>query len=49
MGSYYDIDNILLEEEPISVVFQIGASGVGLLDPSSETNSVEKDQKGNPC
>ncbi|XP_020593033.1 DNA replication complex GINS protein PSF3-like isoform X1 [Phalaenopsis equestris] len=45
MGMYYDIDDILLEEEPISVIFQIGANGVGLLDPSSETNSIEKSAK----
>ncbi|KAI0510409.1 hypothetical protein KFK09_011010 [Dendrobium nobile] len=45
MGIYYDIDDILLEEEPISVLFQTGASGVGLLDPGSETNSVERSAK----
>lgn len=45
MLSYYDIDDILLAEEPISTVFQIGANGVGLLDPGSETNNVEKSAK----
>ncbi|ONK72555.1 uncharacterized protein A4U43_C04F20640 [Asparagus officinalis] len=45
MPSYYDIDDILMEEEPLSVVFQVGANAVGLLDPSSETNSVDKGAK----
>ncbi|XP_072965283.1 uncharacterized protein [Typha angustifolia] len=45
MARYYDMDDILMEEEPISVVFQVGAHGVGLLDPGSETNSVEKGAK----
>ncbi|XP_038980522.1 probable DNA replication complex GINS protein PSF3 isoform X2 [Phoenix dactylifera] len=45
MPGYYDIDDIIMEEESISVVFQVGAHGVGLLDPGSETNSVEKGAK----
>ncbi|GJN35121.1 hypothetical protein PR202_gb23863 [Eleusine coracana subsp. coracana] len=47
MPGYYDIDDILMEEEPISVVFQVTANGVGLLDPGAETNcvSVEKGAK----
>ncbi|KAG0495664.1 hypothetical protein HPP92_000355 [Vanilla planifolia] len=45
MANYYDIDDILLEEEPISVVFQVEANGVGLLDPGSEANRVEKGAK----
>ncbi|KAK1285409.1 hypothetical protein QJS10_CPB20g01852 [Acorus calamus] len=45
MGHYYNIDDIIMEEEPILVSFQVGANGVGLLDPSSETNSVEKGAK----
>nr|BAC99469.1 unknown protein [Oryza sativa Japonica Group] len=34
-----------MEEEPISVVFQVSANGVGLLDPGAERNSVEKGAK----
>ncbi|KAJ3678533.1 hypothetical protein LUZ60_014151 [Juncus effusus] len=45
MPNYYDINDILTEEQPISVVFQTGANGVGLLDPGSETNNVEKGAK----
>ncbi|XP_077214768.1 DNA replication complex GINS protein PSF3-like isoform X1 [Tasmannia lanceolata] len=45
MAHYYDIDDIMMEEELISVAFQVGASGVGLLDPGSETNSVEQGAK----
>jgi GINS complex subunit 3 len=45
MPGYYDIDDILMEEEPISVVFQVSANGVGLLDPGAERNSVEKGAK----
>ncbi|XP_061996436.1 DNA replication complex GINS protein psf3-like [Rosa rugosa] len=40
MGNYYDIDDILAEEELVSVVFQKGANGVGI-DPSAEAYSVE--------
>lgn len=40
MTNYYDIDDIISEEELIPVVFQKAATGVGLLDPSSETNNV---------
>ncbi|RWR91953.1 GINS complex [Cinnamomum micranthum f. kanehirae] len=29
----------------ISVVFQVGANGIGLLDPGSETNRIEKGAK----
>ncbi|MQL75528.1 hypothetical protein Taro_007901 [Colocasia esculenta] len=45
MARYYNIHDIIMEEEPISVIFQVGANGVGLLDPGSETNSVEKGAK----
>uniref|UniRef100_A0A7C8ZEM5 Uncharacterized protein n=1 Tax=Opuntia streptacantha TaxID=393608 RepID=A0A7C8ZEM5_OPUST len=45
MTNYYDIDDILAEEEFIPVVFQKAATGVGLLDPSSETNNVEQGAK----
>ncbi|THU72920.1 hypothetical protein C4D60_Mb04t17310 [Musa balbisiana] len=40
MLGYYDMDDILMEDEPISVVFQVGAHGCGLLDPDSETNDL---------
>ncbi|KAF3338886.1 putative DNA replication complex GINS protein PSF3 [Carex littledalei] len=45
MPGYYDIDDIIMEEEAVSVVFHVGANGVGLLDPGSETNCVEKGAK----
>ncbi|CAD6269810.1 unnamed protein product [Miscanthus lutarioriparius] len=45
MPNYYDIDDILMEDEPISVVFQVTANGVGLLDPGAESNCVEKGAK----
>ncbi|CAO2163425.1 unnamed protein product [Urochloa humidicola] len=45
MSGYYDIDDILMEDEPISVVFQVTANGVGLLDPGAESNCVEKGAK----
>uniref|UniRef100_A0A0D9X670 Uncharacterized protein n=1 Tax=Leersia perrieri TaxID=77586 RepID=A0A0D9X670_9ORYZ len=45
MPGYYDIGDILMEEEPISVVFQVSANGAGLLDPGAERNSVEKGAK----
>ncbi|KAJ4975909.1 hypothetical protein NE237_001015 [Protea cynaroides] len=45
MAQYYDIDDIVMEEEIVSVVFQVAANGVGLLDPSAETNSVAQGSK----
>ncbi|XP_006857266.2 DNA replication complex GINS protein PSF3 isoform X2 [Amborella trichopoda] len=45
MSHYYDIDDIIVDEELVSVVFQVTANGVGLLDPGSETNSVEQGAK----
>ncbi|KAJ8624098.1 hypothetical protein MRB53_032628 [Persea americana] len=45
MALYYDIDDIMMEEELISVVFQVGANGIGLLDPGSETNRIEQGAK----
>uniref|UniRef100_A0A453FQ59 Uncharacterized protein n=1 Tax=Aegilops tauschii subsp. strangulata TaxID=200361 RepID=A0A453FQ59_AEGTS len=45
MPCYYDVADILMEEELISVVFQVTANGVGLLDPGAERNSVEKGAK----
>lgn len=41
MANYYDIDDILAEEEPVPSVFQHGANGVGLFDSSDESNRVE--------
>ncbi|KAJ6808085.1 putative DNA replication complex GINS protein PSF3 [Iris pallida] len=45
MSRFYDIDDILVEEESLTNIFQVGVNGVGLLDPSAETNSVEKGAK----
>ncbi|XP_043697009.1 DNA replication complex GINS protein PSF3-like [Telopea speciosissima] len=45
MAHYYNIDDIIMEEEIISVVFQVAANGIGLLDPSAETNNVEQGSK----
>ncbi|KAK9282600.1 hypothetical protein L1049_010817 [Liquidambar formosana] len=45
MGHYYDIDDILIEEELVSVVFQKAANGVGILDPGAETSTVEQGSK----
>ncbi|KAL8144524.1 hypothetical protein V2J09_017556, partial [Rumex salicifolius] len=42
---YLDIDDILSEEVSIPVAFNKAATGVGLLDPSSETNNVEQGAK----
>ncbi|KAI4382776.1 hypothetical protein MLD38_008694 [Melastoma candidum] len=44
MGSYYDIDDILSEEEPVTVIFRKPANGVGI-DPSAEKNCVEQGSK----
>ncbi|XP_078447680.1 DNA replication complex GINS protein PSF3-like [Wolffia australiana] len=45
MANYYNVDDILMEEEPILSIFQVKASGVGLLDPGSESNCVETGAK----
>ncbi|CAA6656655.1 unnamed protein product [Spirodela intermedia] len=45
MANYYNIDDILMEEEPITSIFQVRANGVGLLDPGSESNCVEAGAK----
>ncbi|XP_057979099.1 uncharacterized protein LOC131165381 isoform X2 [Malania oleifera] len=45
MAHYYDIDDIITEEEIVSVMFQKAANGVGLLDPSAEANCVEHGSK----
>ncbi|KAK8487242.1 hypothetical protein V6N13_062729 [Hibiscus sabdariffa] len=44
MANYYNIDDILAEEEFVPVVFHKAANGV-VIDPSSETNSVEQGAK----
>ncbi|WRX12124.1 hypothetical protein QQP08_004611 [Theobroma cacao] len=44
MANYYNIDDILTEEEFVPVVFHKAANGV-IIDPSSETNSVEQGAK----
>ncbi|MED6170515.1 hypothetical protein PIB30_031751 [Stylosanthes scabra] len=44
MAKYYDIDDIIAEEEIVSVIFQKPASGVGI-DPSSETDFIETGSK----
>ncbi|KAI5079260.1 hypothetical protein GOP47_0004739 [Adiantum capillus-veneris] len=45
MSSYYDLEDLLAEEEPVSVLFRVAADGVGILDPSSEDNNVEQGAK----
>ncbi|KAF9594275.1 hypothetical protein IFM89_028932 [Coptis chinensis] len=40
MASYYDIDDIIMEDEVLVPVFQIVANGVGMLDPGAERNCV---------
>ncbi|CAJ1860463.1 unnamed protein product [Sphenostylis stenocarpa] len=44
MAKYYDIDDIIMEEETVSVIFQKAASGVGI-DPSSEMDFIETGSK----
>ncbi|KAE8689612.1 ATEXPA16 [Hibiscus syriacus] len=44
MADYYNSDDILAEEEFVPVVFHKAANGV-IIDPSSETNSVEQGAK----
>ncbi|XP_058196100.1 uncharacterized protein LOC131312401 isoform X2 [Rhododendron vialii] len=41
MSQYYDIDDIIAEDELVPAVFQVAANGVGLFDSSDETNKVE--------
>ncbi|XP_051145172.1 uncharacterized protein LOC127261057 isoform X1 [Andrographis paniculata] len=41
MANYYDIDDILAEEELVPSVFQHAANGVGLFDSSDDTNKVD--------
>ncbi|KAK9088782.1 hypothetical protein Scep_027864 [Stephania cephalantha] len=42
MSRYFDIDDIIMEDKHSTVFFKVGANGVGLLDPSAETNRVEQ-------
>ncbi|ONI24612.1 hypothetical protein PRUPE_2G249700 [Prunus persica] len=44
MASYYDIDDILVEEQRVPVVFQQAVNGVDI-DPSAETHCVEPGSK----
>ncbi|KAK7305870.1 hypothetical protein VNO77_43782 [Canavalia gladiata] len=44
MATYYDVDDIITEEEIVSVIFQKAASGVGI-DPSSEVDFIEAGSK----
>ncbi|KAL3636038.1 hypothetical protein CASFOL_020585 [Castilleja foliolosa] len=41
MANYYDIDDILTEEELVPSVFQYNANGVGLFDSSDNTDKVD--------
>ncbi|CAA2949646.1 probable DNA replication complex GINS protein PSF3 [Olea europaea var. sylvestris] len=45
MAKYYNIDDILAEEELVPAVFQHAANGVGLFDSSDDTNKVEAGSK----
>ncbi|KAL1546791.1 DNA replication complex GINS protein PSF3-like isoform X2 [Salvia divinorum] len=40
MANYYDIDDILAEEELVPTVFQHAANGVGLFDSSDDADKV---------
>ncbi|CAB4282521.1 unnamed protein product [Prunus armeniaca] len=44
MASYYDIDDILVEEQRVPLVFQQAVNGVDI-DPSAETHCVEPGSK----
>ncbi|KAL3840375.1 hypothetical protein ACJIZ3_024966 [Penstemon smallii] len=41
MAKYYDVDDILAEEEFVPSVFQHAANEVGIFDTSDDTNKVE--------
>lgn len=45
MGNYYDIHDILAEEELVPAVFQQAAERVGFLDSGDDTNRVEAGSK----
>ncbi|KAL2622435.1 hypothetical protein R1flu_002640 [Riccia fluitans] len=40
-NNYYDLDDILMEEEYVSVHFRFEAKGLGVLDPGSEHDDIE--------
>ncbi|XP_020215654.1 DNA replication complex GINS protein PSF3 [Cajanus cajan] len=44
MAKYYDIDDIIMEEEAVLSIFKKAASGVGI-DPSSEIDFIETGSK----
>ncbi|KAL3691586.1 hypothetical protein R1sor_005237 [Riccia sorocarpa] len=41
MANYYDLDDILMEEEYVTVHFKFEAKGLGVLDPGSEHDDIE--------
>ncbi|POO02489.1 hypothetical protein TorRG33x02_014730 [Trema orientale] len=41
MADYYAIDDIIAEEDIVSIVFQKAVNGVGI-DPSAETDCVSR-------
>ncbi|XP_027117273.2 uncharacterized protein [Coffea arabica] len=45
MANYYDIDDVLAEQEFLPVLFQQGAEGVGLFDSGDDANEVEAGAK----
>ncbi|XP_059649149.1 DNA replication complex GINS protein PSF3-like [Cornus florida] len=45
MAQYYDIDDILAEDELVPAIFQEAANGVGLFYSSDDTNKVEQGSK----
>eukprot|EP00466_Bigelowiella_natans_P004228 jgi/Bigna1/129567/aug1.9_g4275 len=44
-SSYYDIDDILIESEPVTVSFRIDATDLGYLDPNGISDDVKEDAK----
>ncbi|KAK2981986.1 hypothetical protein RJ640_007578 [Escallonia rubra] len=45
MAKYYDIDDILAEDELVPAIFKVAANEVGLIDSSDDTNKVESGSK----
>ncbi|CAK9183152.1 unnamed protein product [Ilex paraguariensis] len=45
MAQYFDIDDILAEDELVPAVFKEAANGVGIFDSSDDTNRVEAGSK----
>ncbi|BBN13560.1 GINS complex subunit 3 [Marchantia polymorpha subsp. ruderalis] len=41
MANYYDLDDILTEEETVNVHFRFEAAGLGVLDPGSEHENID--------